>query len=91
MRKVEYRISATELARRVGDVLGRVRYRGDSFLVDRNGDVVARISPVPAENAVTIRELVGAWRSAGPPEPAFADDLERIGAEDRPAEIPWVS
>jgi prevent-host-death family protein len=37
-------ISATELARRLGDILGRVRYRGDSFLVERNGEPVARLA-----------------------------------------------
>src|SRR3990172_5706358 len=39
---MEHRISAKDLARRLGDVLGRVRYRGDSFVVDRNGEAVAR-------------------------------------------------
>jgi hypothetical protein len=34
---VTRRISATELARKLGDVLGRVRYRGESFIVERNG------------------------------------------------------
>ncbi len=38
---MELRISVTDLARRLGDVLGRVRYRGDSFLVERNGALVA--------------------------------------------------
>ena len=39
---MDVRITASELARRVGDVLGRVRYRGDSFTVLRNGEPVAR-------------------------------------------------
>lgn len=88
---MEYRISATELARSVGDVLGRVRYRGDSFLVDRNGEAVARIAPVPGAGLGTVSDLARAWRSAGQPEPAFADDLEHIGAEDEPVEAPWAS
>jgi antitoxin (DNA-binding transcriptional repressor) of toxin-antitoxin stability system len=88
---MEYRITATELARRVGDVLGRVRYRGDTFVVDRNGEAVARIAPVPGAAASTLADLARAWRSAGEPEPSFADDLERIGSEDEPPEIPWAS
>lgn len=88
---MEYRISATELARRVGDVLGRVRYRGDSFVVDRNGEAVARITPVAGQGVGTLSDLARAWRSAGRPEPAFADDLERIGGNDEPAEAPWAS
>ncbi len=34
---------------------------------------------------------LAAWRAAGEPEPAFAEDLERVGAEDRPPEDAWAS
>lgn len=88
---MEYRISATDLARRAGEVLGRVRYRGDSFVVDRNGDPVARISPVAGVSTGTAREFVETWRSVGPPEASFADDLEVVGALDAPPELPWAS
>ena len=88
---MEHRISATELARRLGDVLGRVRYRGDSFVVERNGEPVARLSPLPAGSATSLREALAAWRSAGAPEAEFADDLERVGAVDRAPEDPWGS
>ena len=88
---MEYHISATDLARRVGEVLGRVRYRGDSFVVDRNGDPVARISPVPTAPIGTVRDFVDTWRSTGAPETAFADDLEAVAALDTPAELPWDS
>jgi len=91
MRLMEYRISATDLARRAGEVLGRVRYRGDSFVVDRNGDPVARISPVAGVATGTARELVHVWRSVGAPEASFADDLEAVGALDAPPALPWVS
>ena len=84
-------MSATELARRAGEILARVRYRGDSFLIDRNGDPVARIAPVPAAPIGTVREFVDIWRSAGPPETAFADDLEAVGAADAPPDLPWGS
>ena len=88
---MEHRITATELARRLGDVLGRVRYRGDSFVVERNGDPVARVVPVAERSTTSLKEALAAWRSAGPPESSFADDLERIGAADRPPENPWGS
>ena len=88
---MEHRISATELARRLGDVLGRVRYRGDSFVVERNGDSVARLTPLSEASVTSLAEALHAWRSAGVPEPGFADDLERVGAADRPPENPWVS
>jgi prevent-host-death family protein len=88
---MEHRISATELARRLGDVLGRVRYRGDSFVVERSGDPVARLVPLPTSSETSLREALAAWRSAGDPEPEFADDLERVGAADRAPEDPWAS
>jgi prevent-host-death family protein len=88
---MEHRITATELARKLGDVLGRVRYRGDSFIVERNGDPIARLVPLPAGSASSLREALAAWRSAGEPDADFADDLERVGAADRPPEDPWAS
>ena len=88
---MEHRISATDLARRLGDVLSRVRYRGDSFLVDRNGAPVARLVPLAKESATSLGEALAAWRSAGVPDAEFADDLARIGAADVPPEDPWAS
>jgi prevent-host-death family protein len=88
---VDRRISATALSRRLGDVLGRVRYRGESFLVERNGEPVARVVPVAAGSLTTLEEAFAAWRSTGRPEQSFADDLARIGALDRPPRDPWAS
>jgi prevent-host-death family protein len=88
---MEHRISATELARRLGDILARVRYRGDSFVVERNGDPVARLVPLPQKAISSLREALAAWQGAGTPDPGFADDLERIAAADRPPENAWVS
>lgn len=88
---MEVRITATELARSVGDVLGRVRYRGDTFVVERNGEPVARVVPVPGATVATVGEALRAWRDAGPPDPELADDLERVNRSDRPPENPWDS
>lgn len=90
---MEHKISATELARKLGDVLGRVRYRGDSFVVERNGDAVARLVPVPGGAGATLREALTAWREVGGgvPDAEFADILERVRAADRPPDNPWGS
>jgi prevent-host-death family protein len=88
---MEHKISSTELARRLGDVLGRVRYRGDTFLIERNGDPVARLTPVASGSPVTAREALGAWTEAGRPDAAFADALERVGVADRIPENAWGS
>lgn len=88
---MEHRISATELARTLGDVLARIRYHRDSFLVERNGDVVARLAPVPEGAPTTLREALAAWRAAGPPDSEFADALELVNDLDWPPDEPWVS
>ena len=88
---MDVRITASELARRVGDVLGRVRYRGDSFTVLRNGEPVARVVPVPSTSVVSTRDAVLAWLDAGGPDLDFADDLELVNRLDRPPESPWDS
>ena len=91
MVNMEGRISATALARRLGDILGRVRYRGESFVVERHGDQVARLVPVPGKATATLRAALTSWRRAGKPDSGFADDLERVGKADRPPKSPWGS
>ena len=34
-------VTATELARKLGDLLSRIRYRHESFIVERNGTPIA--------------------------------------------------
>jgi prevent-host-death family protein len=88
---VETLVSATELARKLGDYLARVRYRGESFLVEKNGKPVARVIPAEPHRVVTLSRALAVWCGAGQPDPGFADDLERVGAADKPAENPWGS
>lgn len=89
---MEHTISATEFARTLGDILARVRYRHDSFIVERNGTPVARVVPVDAVGReATLGEALAAWCGAAPADPSFADDLARIGAADRPPANPWES
>lgn len=87
---MESKITATELARKLGDILGRIRYRGESFVVERNGTPAARIGPVSPGGAVSVREALSAWVGAGT-DATLADDLERIIASDQPPENPWAS
>lgn len=83
-------ISATELARRLGDVLGRIRYRGESFVIERNGVAVARLIPA-AGTPASVADALHAWRDAAEPDRGFAQALERIGAADRAPRNPWGS
>jgi hypothetical protein len=84
-------ISATTMARQLGDVLGRIRYRRESFVVERNGVVVARLEPVEPEPRGSVRVALVAWRDASEPDVEFADALERIGAADVTPGNPWDS
>ncbi|HUP00144.1 MAG TPA: hypothetical protein VM737_01270, partial [Gemmatimonadota bacterium] len=88
---MEHRISSTDLARRLGDILGRIRYLGDSFVIERSGEAVALLTPLPSGSAATVREGLRAWAEAGGPDASFADALERVGAADRVPGDPWVS
>lgn len=88
---MEHRISSTDLARRLGDVLARVRFLGDTFVIERNGDPVARLGPLPGESATSVREALRAWSEAGEPDREFARALERVGEADREPGDPWDS
>lgn len=73
------RIAATRLARGLGDVLGRIRFRGESFLIERNGVLIARIGPVTHGKPPRLREVVEAWASVEA-DPQFAQDLAAVEA-----------
>ena len=85
------RISSTELARSVGDILNRIRYRGESFVIERNGKTVALLAPHPEPVPKTLREVLGPWAEGAAKDPDFPDLLEELGRRDRPLEDPWES
>jgi prevent-host-death family protein len=86
---MEHHITSTDLARKLGDVLERVRHLGDSFTVVRDGDPVARLVPLHAGWGSSLREGLRAWSEAGAPDADFADALDRVAAADREPEDPW--
>jgi hypothetical protein len=71
-----------------GDILGRVGFRRHSFAVERTGDPVTRVIPVPGRSSTTIRTVLEAWRFRRRADLDFAADLERIGAADPPPNDP---
>jgi antitoxin (DNA-binding transcriptional repressor) of toxin-antitoxin stability system len=53
------KISATEAGRSFSDVVARVRYRGEEFIVEKAGEAVCRISPVgPSAAKSTIGDVL---------------------------------
>lgn len=57
---VPKKISATEAARSFSDVVARVHYRGEEFVVEKGGEAVCKISPVGRLGATksTIADLL---------------------------------
>ena len=85
------RITATEAARSFSDLLSRVRWRGESFDIVRNGETVAHMSAAPAAASATVSRLLEVIETA-PRDPGFADDLERVQSEQPsvPSD-PWAT
>ncbi len=83
------KITATELAKRLSDVLSRVAYRGEAFVVERNGEIVAEIAPVPVSRTVTAKELISKIGDLRVPK-GFGADLKKIHADQGPVPpSPW--
>ncbi len=85
----EIHVSSTELVRSIGDILGRLRYRGDSFIVEKNGKPIAILSPYAGPAHRTLKDVLGAWLDAGERDEDFADLLDEIGLSDAPLGDPW--
>jgi antitoxin (DNA-binding transcriptional repressor) of toxin-antitoxin stability system len=80
-----------DLARKLGDILGRIRYRGESFTIERNGTPVARLTPIRPIRPATVGEALSAWKESIGPDATLAEDLERVRAADQPPGDPWGS
>jgi len=81
------KISATELSRNLSDVLNRVRYKGEAFAIERNGQTVAVLQPAEEKPRATMHTLAEIIRRHSPVDPKFADDLEEIQRSQGPFEI----
>jgi len=75
---METKITATELARNLSDILNRVRYRGERFIVERNGETVAAIEPTVEVKHMTLGEFLEWWPTLPKPDEDFWKDVEEI-------------
>ena len=88
METKETKLTATQLARSLSDVLNRVQYKGERFIVERNGRPVATLEPVQADlKKATVGDLIELINRLPTPDEDFADDLEAIQAAQPPAEF----
>lgn len=85
---METTITATQLAKGLSDILNRVRYRGERFLVQRNGETIATIEPLTSMPGITVSELIAKVGDLEMPGDGFADDLEAIQAAQGLVEMP---
>ena len=83
------RITATEAARKFSEILNRVAYKGETFVVERNGRPICQISP-PEKKGVSTRELVRILKSGPRPDKGYFKILEEITRNQPPvAPSPW--
>lgn len=85
---MEHTITATDLARSLSDVLNRVHYRGERFVVERNGERVAEIVPAAAEPGITLREFLSRLDDIPWPDSDYFKELAELRAAQPPLEIP---
>jgi prevent-host-death family protein len=76
-------ISATDAARGFADLLDAVQHRGESFVISRNGEIVARIEPAQGADGRSVKDLL----AAAPRDRRWADELRDLRAS-LPSEVP---
>ncbi len=82
-------ISATDAARRFSEVLNRVRYRNETFVVKRGGEPVCEIVPVRTAT-FTGRELVELLRSLPHPDKEYLEVVEQhVRKQPRAEKSKW--
>ena len=82
-------ISATVAARTLSDVLSRVQYRGESFVVERGGEAVCRIVPAGPRKA-TVADLLRALARAPRPDKEFLETVTALSKKQSKAgRGPW--
>ena len=86
---MKIRISATETARRFSELMNRVRYRGESFIVERGGKPVCEVLPAQPPK-FTGRELANLLRSLPKPDEEYLALVEDLTAKQpKVAESKW--
>jgi len=86
------RVTATEAARNFSELLNRVRFERETFVILRGGEAVGQLTPVEPTQAPTLRDLVKFLEQTERPDDQFGRDLEAIQAEQLPpGESPWRS
>lgn len=81
-------ITAADLAQDLSDVLDRVRYHGEQFRIERDGEPVALLGPTGGAALFTVGDFIALLDRLPRPDDEFAADLEEIHASQDVAEAP---
>jgi antitoxin (DNA-binding transcriptional repressor) of toxin-antitoxin stability system len=84
------KVSATEAVRTFSDLLNRIRYRGEEFVVERAGEPVCRMTPAAAPGRLSFRELVSLLRDIPGTDAGYASDVRAaVRKQGRLPRSPW--
>jgi antitoxin (DNA-binding transcriptional repressor) of toxin-antitoxin stability system len=83
------KVSATEAVRTFSDLLNRIRYRGEEFVVERAGEPICRMTPA-APRRLSLRELASLLREVASADADYASDVRRAARKQgRLPPSPW--
>jgi antitoxin (DNA-binding transcriptional repressor) of toxin-antitoxin stability system len=83
-------VSATEAVRTFSDLLNRIRYRGEEFVVERAGEVVCRMTPAAPPKRLRLRDLASLLREIPKPDLGYASEVRRLTrGQRRLPPSPW--
>ncbi len=83
-------VSATEGVRTFSDLLNRIRYRGEGFVVERAGEPVCRMVPAAPTKRLSLQDLASLLREIPKPDAGYASDVRRAArSQGRPPRSPW--
>jgi antitoxin (DNA-binding transcriptional repressor) of toxin-antitoxin stability system len=84
------RVSATDAVRAFSDLLNRIRYRGEEFVVERAGEPICRMTPAAPAKTLTVRDLAALLREMPKPDAGYASDVRRAArSQGRPPRSSW--
>jgi len=84
------RLSATEAVRTFSDLLNRIRYRGEEFVVERAGEPICRMTPATPPKRPSLGELASLLREIPRPDAGYASDVRRAArGQGRVPRSPW--
>ena len=86
---MEFHVSATEAASTFSDLLNRVRYRGEIFVIERGGEPVCRMTPA-RPTKFTMADLARLLESAPKPDAGYSKAVKKaIRDQPKLPKSPW--